>query len=57
MFDITVDYTFDDCPRVDLLVVPGGFGVRQQVEHEPMVRFLRKACCEAFAVLTYVRTN
>jgi transcriptional regulator GlxA family with amidase domain len=31
---VVPDFTFDDAPRIDLLVVPGGFGVRPLLDDE-----------------------
>ena len=31
---VTADFTCEDCPRVDLLVVPGGFGTRRLVDQD-----------------------
>lgn len=35
------DHTLDDCPPLDLLVVPGGWGTRALLEHEPLLDWLR----------------
>ena len=39
--------TFADCPPLDLLCVPGGFGVDQAVEDEETVDFVRRAGARA----------
>lgn len=33
--------TFDECPVLDALVVPGGFGVQQAIANERLVAFVR----------------
>lgn len=38
---ITPDASFDDCPDLDLLCVPGGWGVDAQLEDPAMMAFLR----------------
>src|SRR5687767_9221398 len=35
------DHTLDDCPPLDLLVVPGGWGTRALLEHAPLLDWLR----------------
>jgi cyclohexyl-isocyanide hydratase len=39
--------TFADCPPLDLLCVPGGFGVDQAVEDEETLAFVRRAAAHA----------
>ncbi len=39
---VTPDVALDAAPRLDILVVPGGAGVRREFEREPLVRFLRE---------------
>jgi transcriptional regulator GlxA family with amidase domain len=36
------DFGFDDCPDIDVLLVPGGVGTRRQVGDEAMLGFLRR---------------
>jgi len=35
------EYSFDDCPDLDVLVVPGGQGTRREVYNEKLLQFLR----------------
>lgn len=35
------DVTFDDCPRLDILVVPGGWGTRREMNNQAMLSFVR----------------
>ena len=35
-------YSFDDCPPLDILVVPGGVGTRAEVLNQSMLRFLQE---------------
>lgn len=37
------DCTFDDCPPLDVLLVPGGFGTRTEVDNEKLMGFVRRA--------------
>ena len=39
--------TFADCPPLDLLCVPGGFGVDQAMEDEETIAFVRRAGAHA----------
>jgi len=41
------DVTFDDCPDLDILVVPGGWGTRGEMHNEAMLSFVR---CRALRV-------
>ena len=44
---VTANFTFEDAPRSDLVVVPGGFGTRALVQHSPTLDWLRRAAAEA----------
>ena len=35
------DYSFENAPELDIIMVPGGSGTRQQVNNEAMLDFLR----------------
>jgi putative intracellular protease/amidase len=41
------EYGFDDCPRLDLVLLPGGFGTIAQLENEALLEFLRMRSNEA----------
>jgi len=43
---------FDDCPHLDLILVPGGVGTRAQVDDERCVAWLRDRAREAEVVMT-----
>ena len=45
-------HAFADCPALDLLLVPGGFGSVPQLENEGLLDFLRKRSGGARAVLS-----
>ncbi len=49
-------HTFQDCPRLDVLVVPGGRGTRREVENTVLLDWLRERAGEA-ARLTSVCTG
>ncbi len=34
------DYTLDDCPSLDVLVVPGGWGTRTELHNEPLLKWI-----------------
>jgi len=40
---VVADHGFDDAPQLDVLVVPGGFGTREQVDNPKLIEFIRKA--------------
>ena len=40
-------YSFADAPRIDLLVVPGGFGTRALLHDEETLAWIRRAAAEA----------
>ncbi len=44
---ITPDFTFDDAPALDLLCVPGGWGVNALLEDAPLLTFLRLRAAHA----------
>jgi transcriptional regulator GlxA family with amidase domain len=39
---VTPDHDFGDCPRVELLLVPGGMGTRTEHRNERLLGFLRE---------------
>ena len=39
---VTSDRSFDDCPPLDVLIVPGGAGTRQGVRNEKLIEFVRR---------------
>ena len=41
MLGVIRDFTFDEVPSADILVVPGGIGTRPLVEHEPTLEWIR----------------
>jgi transcriptional regulator GlxA family with amidase domain len=41
------DYSFDDAPPIELLVVPGGFGTRALLEDRAVLDWIRKAAARA----------
>jgi len=40
---VNVDYTFDNAPHADVIVVPGGFGTRPGMENEALIGYIRRA--------------
>jgi cyclohexyl-isocyanide hydratase len=41
-FSINPTTTFDDCPALTVLCVPGGFGIEAQLTDQDSLRFLRR---------------
>src|ERR1700674_5437341 len=35
------NFGFDDCPRLDLILVPGGIGTRREVDNATLISWLR----------------
>ena len=43
---VEVDYSFSNAPTLDVLLIPGGIGTRDEMENEVMLDFLRKNSSE-----------
>ncbi|AFM25945.1 transcriptional regulator containing an amidase domain and an AraC-type DNA-binding HTH domain [Desulfomonile tiedjei DSM 6799] len=50
------DYTFESCPKLDILVVPGGWGTRKEIGNSVMLDWLRARATEV-EMLTSVCTG
>ena len=37
---VTPDYTLESCPRLDLLVVPGGWGTRRELDNQRLLDWI-----------------
>ncbi len=44
---INVDHSFDDAPRLDVLLLPGGLNTRKEVDNLRMIEFVQRAGKEA----------
>ncbi len=44
---IVADYSFEDAPTLDIVLLPGGFGTFAELENAAMLDYLRKAASEA----------
>ena len=49
-------YSFENCPPIDILVVPGGWGTRKELNNPVMIEWLRKQAAEV-ETLTSVCTG
>jgi len=49
-------YSFENCPPIDILVVPGGWGTRKELNNPVMLEWLRKQAAEV-ETLTSVCTG
>jgi len=38
---VVPDYIFETCPKLDILVVPGGWGTRKEIQNPAMMNWLR----------------
>ncbi|MGC2461878.1 MAG: DJ-1/PfpI family protein [Steroidobacteraceae bacterium] len=43
-------YSFENCPRLDIVVAPGGWGTRRELKNPVMLRWLRDRAAEAETV-------
>jgi transcriptional regulator GlxA family with amidase domain len=50
------DHTFENCPKLDILVVPGGWGTRKELNNPVMLDWLRTRAAEV-ETLTSVCTG
>ena len=46
------EYDFADCPRLDLLLIPGGMGTRTEVENPALLDWLRRRVPETEVTMT-----
>ncbi len=53
---VVADHTFESCPKLDILVVPGGWGTRQELKNPAMLNWLRMRASEV-ETLTSVCTG
>jgi putative intracellular protease/amidase len=44
---IVADFTFADCPTIDILLIPGGLGTRTEVHNAPCIDFIEQRSKEA----------
>ncbi len=50
------DYALADCPRIDVILVPGGIGTRHEVKNATLLDWLRRRAAEA-EIVTSVCTG
>ena len=50
--EIVATYGFDDCPRLDLLLIPGGMSSHDEVENPLMIDWLRRRVPEVELTMT-----
>lgn len=43
---VVADYSFADCPPLDILCVPGGWGTRREMENPSMLEWLRRRAAQ-----------
>ncbi len=46
------DYDFSDCPKLDILLIPGGFGVKQVLENNAIIDWVKRRSQEAELTLS-----
>jgi len=50
--EVVARHGFDDCPHLDLILVPGGFGTRAEIDNPAMLAFLRERVRAAEIAMT-----
>lgn len=40
---VYAEYSFDDAPPLEVILIPGGYGTRKEVQNPRMIRFLQRA--------------
>jgi putative intracellular protease/amidase len=49
---LVADHSFDDCPDLDLILVPGGFGTRRELANPKLLDWLRQRAGRAEIVMS-----
>lgn len=49
---IVASHHFENCPKLDYLIVPGGWGTRAEVNNQNLVSFIKSAAVNCKAVLS-----
>lgn len=49
---VVTDHALDDCPRLDLMLVPGGMGTRREVDNPVMIDWLARRVPETELAMT-----
>lgn len=49
---VNPEHTFDDCAPADILVVPGGFGTRREMNNPRMLTWIKQSAAKAELVLS-----
>jgi len=54
---VVTDYSFENCPPLDYLLIPGGEGTRKEIENKELISFVQKqgkTCKQMLSVCTGV---
>jgi transcriptional regulator GlxA family with amidase domain len=54
---LTPDVTFDSCPDLDLLMVPGGWGTRKEVKNDTLLKWIAARAASKTKLTAYVCTG
>lgn len=46
-FSILPQFSFDNCPPADMICIPGGPGVFEAINHQPLIDFVARQCQSA----------
>ena len=50
--EAVADYALDDCPPLDLLLIPGGMGCREEISNQPLLDWIGKRVAETRVTMT-----
>ncbi len=45
-------YTIDDCPRPDIVVIPGGYGTRREMRNDRVLQWVKRSAAECELILS-----
>ncbi|MCG3163452.1 MAG: Isonitrile hydratase [Acidobacteria bacterium] len=45
-------YTISDCPQSDILVVPGGYGTRREMNNQPLIEWIKATDAKAELIMS-----
>ena len=47
---VSPDYTFDNAPDIEVLLIPGGMGTRPLIDHQPVISWIANTAASASLV-------
>ena len=49
---VNPDYGLEDCPPIDILLVPGGIGTRTELQRDPIIGWIKQRASDAQLILS-----